>query len=104
MEEKHYNHLSEGYQTKRDQFLDLLQDTRFRFLPTNGTYFQLLDYAEISNLSDMEFAIELTQKHGIATIPLSPFYEKPTEQKLIRVCFAKTPDVLIAAAEKLCKI
>ncbi|MCB0502706.1 MAG: aminotransferase class I/II-fold pyridoxal phosphate-dependent enzyme [Bacteroidetes bacterium] len=104
LEEKHYNHLSEDYQTKRDQFLDLLQDTRFRFLPTNGTYFQLLDYAEISNLSDMEFAIELTQKHGIATIPLSPFYEKPTEQKLIRVCFAKTPDVLIAAAEKLCKI
>lgn len=103
-EEVHYNHLSEDYQTKRDQFLGLLQDARFRFLPTNGTYFQLLNYAEISHLSDMEFAIELTQKHGIATIPLSPFYEKPTEQKLIRVCFAKTPDVLIAAAEKLCKI
>ncbi|MEZ5003083.1 MAG: methionine aminotransferase [Chitinophagales bacterium] len=103
-EEVHYTHLSEVYQTKRDQFLSLMKDARFHFLPTNGTYFQLLNYAEISHLSDMEFAIELTQKHGIATIPLSPFYEKPTEQKLIRVCFAKTPDVLIAAAEKLCKI
>lgn len=103
-DDSHYIHLAKEYQAKRDHFLDLLKDARFKFIPTSGTYFQLLNYAEISNLNDMDFAFELAQKHGVATIPLSSFYEKPSEQKLIRVCFAKTPDILIAAAEKLCKI
>jgi methionine aminotransferase len=100
----HYLELPEIYQTKRDFFLSAISNSKFKFIPAEGTYFQLLDYSGISNENDIDFAIHLTKKIGVATIPISPFYEKKMEQKLLRLCFAKTNDVLEQAAEKLCRI
>lgn len=99
-----YNQLPSFYQQKRDFLLDGLTASRFEFQPTEGTYFQLLDYSKISQQNDMEFAEWLTKEKGIATIPLSPFYKKDHHQKLLRLCFAKTTDILAEAANKLCKI
>lgn len=102
--ENNYIHLSSEYQKRRDFFLSKIEESRFKFLPTKGTYFQLLDYSDISNKTDLEFSVELVEQYGIASIPLSPFYSQPMEQKLLRICFAKTNDILEQAAEILCKI
>ena len=101
---EHYTSLAKKYEIKRNLFLSQLEHSKFKFVAAEGTYFQLLDYSEISNASDIEFAKKLTIEHGVATIPISPFYEQEMEQKLLRVCFAKTDDVLLKAANKLCKI
>ncbi len=92
------------YQNKRDLFASLIKDSRFTLKQCNGTYFQLLDYSKISNKNDLEFCEYLTKEIGVATIPLSPFYNNGTEGKLIRICFAKKDEVLKMAAFKLCSI
>ena len=101
---EHYLQLSEFYQRKRDLFAALLEKSRFTLIPSKGTYFQLADYSAISDLDDLAFATELTQRHGVAVIPLSPFYKDPLENKVIRFCFAKQDHTLTQAAEILCKI
>ena len=83
-----------------------LEASRFKLKPASGSYFILADYAEISDLNDVEFAKCLTVEHGVAAIPLSPFYplnQKP-EGKYVRFCFAKGDETLKNATEKLCKI
>jgi methionine transaminase len=72
--------------------------------PCNGTYFQLLDYSSISDLPDMEFSEYLTKEIGVAVIPLSPFYENRESRSSIRICFAKSDEVLKEAAAKLQKL
>ena len=72
---KHATELPAFYQAKRDYFCTLLQDSRFRFSPSNGTYFQLANYSAISK-GDMAFVTELTQEKGVAAIPLAPFYRE----------------------------
>ncbi len=96
--------LNKFYQAKRDIFISLIKDSRFKLRECNGTYFQLLDYSSISDKSDVEFCESLIKKAGIATIPLSPFYVNPPNDKLIRICFAKRDDILEQAAEKLCQL
>lgn len=73
-------------------------------IPTKGTYFQILDYSEISNESDIDFSKKLLTKHGVATIPTSVFNVGGEDFKQIRVCFAKTDETLANAAEILKKI
>ena len=99
-----YTELAGFYQTKRDFFLKQIKDSRFKFVPASGSYFQLLDYSVITNEKDTEYAIRLTKENGVASIPTSVFYHKPIDNKLLRFCFAKTDDVLKKAGEKLCKI
>ncbi|MDZ7624471.1 MAG: aminotransferase class I/II-fold pyridoxal phosphate-dependent enzyme [Ignavibacteriaceae bacterium] len=67
----------------------------------HGTYFQLLDYSDISGKHDLEFAEYLTKEIGVAVIPLSPFYEDRESRSLVRICFAKSDEVLKEAANKL---
>jgi methionine aminotransferase len=81
-----------------------MKDSRWKIKPASGTYFQLLDYSNITNSNDMEFAEQLTREAGIATIPLSPFYNDKRSESLLRVCFAKKDDVLLNAAEILSKV
>ncbi len=102
--ESHYLKLNNFYENKRDVFLRSLKDTRWKFKPAGGTYFQLLDYSKITNMNDMEFAEKLTIEAGIATIPLSPFYNDKRSLNLLRVCFAKRDEVLEEAADILSKI
>ncbi|MDX2002829.1 MAG: methionine aminotransferase [Chitinophagales bacterium] len=99
-----YLQLSAFYQAKRDYFIDLLSPSRFRILKPKGTYFVLLEYSQLSEKSDTDFAIQLTQEIGVASIPISVFYPDNFDQKILRFCFAKQEDTLMKAAERLCKI
>lgn len=101
---ENYRQLSQFYQQKRDLFLDLIRDSGFKAIPSGGTYFQLLDYSDISDIGDIEFAERLLKTHGVATIPTSVFNEGQRDYKQIRVCFAKTEETLAAAAKILNKL
>jgi len=97
---EHYLELPQFYQAKRDLFLEEMKDSRFKLSPSQGTYFQLADYGEISDKSDVEFANWLTQEMGVAAIPISVFCEKPVSGRHVRFCFAKDDSTIKAA----CKI
>jgi len=103
-QEDRYLSLDKFYQNKRDIFLSEIQTSKFKLKPCKGTYFQLLDYSSISDKTDMTFSEYLTKEIGVAVIPLSPFYESRESQSLIRICFAKTDEVLKEAASKLKKL
>jgi methionine aminotransferase len=92
------------YQTKRDLFRKLLAGSRFRLMPSEGSYFQVVDYSAISTEKDTDFCIRLVKEHGVAAIPLSVFNKDGKDQHLIRFCFAKDDETLIKACERLCKI
>ncbi|MDH3379250.1 MAG: methionine aminotransferase [Gammaproteobacteria bacterium] len=101
---QHYLGLSEFYQNKRDTFRRLIESSRFKLLPSNGTFFQLANYDAISDRGDTEFANWITQEKGVAVIPLSPFYQAPPDTRIVRFCFAKQDETLQQAAEILCQI
>lgn len=85
------------YQRKRDLFRAGLAKTRFKLLPCDGTYFQCVDYSTISSLPEADFAKWLTTKIGVAAIPVSAFYNRPKESGIVRFCFAKKDETLLAA-------
>ena len=89
------------YQARRDRFTGLLEGSRFSLRPVHGTYFMLADYSAVSSLPDTAFCEELTRRHGVAAIPLSPFCDEPPAARLVRFCFAKEDGTLEAAAAKL---
>jgi methionine transaminase len=99
-----YLDLPAFYQRKRDLFRDGLKSTRFRLLPADGTYFQCVDYAAISDMPEAEFAKWLTSEIGVAAIPVSAFYGQPKESGIVRFCFAKKDDTLRTALERLARL
>ncbi len=103
-EPNHYLELSQFYQQKRDFFLSLIKNSKFKFKPAKGTYFQVLDYSGITDEYDLGFAKRLTIEHGLASIPLSVFNDNNLDNKVLRFCFAKTDETLKQAAEILNKI
>jgi methionine transaminase len=109
-EPSHVTELSTFYQQKRNLLTNALKSSRFSILPSKGTYFLLLDYSAISDLTDREFCHWLTKDVGVATIPLSPFYQAEQQakyvknNKVIRLCFAKSDETLLKAAEILCRL
>ena len=92
------------YQRKRDLFRDGLAATRLRPLASQGSYFQVVDYAGVSDLPEAEFCQWLAREIGVAAIPLSAFYEGGFEQRLARLCFAKRDETLRAALDRLLKL
>ncbi len=100
---KNYLELGAFYQRKRDLFLELIKDSKFKFVPTPSTYFQLLDFSEITDESDVKFADRLTREFKIASIPISVFMNGKDPQ-MLRFCFAKENEELIKAAEIISKI
>jgi len=100
-DESSYDTLAAELQEKRDLFADLLSVTRLKALICEGTYFQCYTYEEVSNEPAAEFCIRLTKEAGVAAIPLSAFYEEKTDAKVIRFCFAKKEETLLAAANRL---
>lgn len=96
-----YTNLPAFYQEKRDRFCSLLEGSRFRFRPTPSTFFQILDYGEISSDADLALAKRWTHEIGVASIPLSVFCETPFTGTRLRFCFAKDDVTLEAAAERL---
>ncbi|GAA4804430.1 methionine aminotransferase [Litoribaculum gwangyangense] len=103
-EPKHYLDLPDLFQRKRDLFLNLIKDSKFKFKPSKGTYFQVLDYSEITQEYDVDFAKRLTIEFGVASIPLSAFNTNNLDSKVLRFCFAKSDDTLKKAADILNKI
>ena len=93
--------LSAFYQQKRDHFCRLLEGSRFRFSPARSTFFQILDYSDISDESDELIAKRWTRDVGVASIPVSVFCEKPSTERHLRFCFAKDDDTLALAVKKL---
>jgi len=103
-EPAHYMSLPDFMQKKRDLFQDLMSKTRFKALPTHGSYFQIYSYKEISDLPDDEFAKNLVAHHGVAAIPVSAFYQSGKDDKVVRFCFAKKEETLREAVEKLKRV
>jgi len=99
-----YLSLAPFLQQKRDYFQRLMQQTRFTPLPSYGSYFQCYTYERISNEGDKELAVRITKEYGVATIPVSAFYQSGTDNKVIRFCFAKKEDTIAAAVERLVSI
>lgn len=99
-----YLGLGPFFEAKRDRFVQQLQQAGWHCIPSQGTYFQVASYAHLSDEPDTEFARRLTIEHGIASIPLSVFYHDRHDGKVLRFCFAKTDELLIAAGERLQKI
>ncbi|WP_288477641.1 pyridoxal phosphate-dependent aminotransferase [uncultured Pantoea sp.] len=101
---EHYYALPAFYRDRRDRLATALTASRFKVLPCQGTYFLLVDYSALSDLDDVSFCQWLTREVGVAAIPLSVFCADPFPHKLIRLCFAKQPATLDAAAERLCQL
>ena len=103
-----YLNLPAFYQKKRDQLTAGLQETRFKVLPSPGTFFLLADYSEIAKISEADFAIWLTKEYGVTVIPVSAFYKdsnaEASNHNLVRFCFAKKEETLANAIEKLKKV
>jgi methionine aminotransferase len=98
---EHYLELPAFYQRKRDHLRNAMRSSRFRALDCSGTYFQLFDYSAISAERDLDLAQRVTRDHGVASIPVSVFYGDQRDDKVIRLCFAKSEHTLSRAAEIL---
>lgn len=92
------------YEERMMFFRQGLAASRFKCLPCEGTYFQTVDYSQISTENDVDFCVWLIKEHGVAAIPLSVFYESKKDLNHIRLCFAKDHETLTNALVKLCKI
>ncbi|HAK77781.1 MAG TPA: methionine aminotransferase [Runella sp.] len=99
-----YRSISGFYQKKRDYFAELMKQTRFKPLPSYGSYFQLYYFDHLSDLSDKDFSIWLTKEHGVACIPVSAFYQEGIDNGVVRFCFAKKEETLDKAVERLVKL
>jgi methionine aminotransferase len=103
-EPAHYLGLSDFYQKKRDLFASQFSGTKWKVLPSAGSFFQCLEYSAISNEKDVDLADRLTREIKVATIPVSVFYETDPGDKILRFCFAKEDDMLVEAAKRLVKL
>jgi methionine aminotransferase len=100
----HYLGLSDFYQQKRDLFASFFEGSRWKILPSRGSFFQCLDYSAISDEVDVDLAVRLTKELKVASIPVSVFYEKPPTDRILRFCFAKNDNMLQEAAQRLAQL
>ncbi len=96
-----YEQLGPFFQAKRDFFKKLMSQTKFKSLPSHGSYFQLYSYDSISEEKEMDFAVRLTKEAGVASVPTSAFYKENNDNKVLRFCFAKKESTLEEAVERL---
>ncbi len=99
-----YTSLSSFMQSKRDYFITLMKQTRFSLQSSYGSYFICGTYEKISEEGDKDFAVRLTKEYGVATIPVSAFYQDGKDNKVLRFCFSKKEETLEAAVEKLARV
>jgi methionine aminotransferase len=93
--------ISEMYQGKRNYFNRLMGDSLFKIVPSQGSYFEILDYSKISDESDIDFTYRLATEFGVGVIPFSAFLHEKNKLKMVRICFAKNNETLEKAAERL---
>ena len=99
-----YLDLPAFYQRKRDLFRSGLENTRFKLLPSEGSFFQCVDISEVSNLGENDFCHWLASDIGVAAIPLSAFYADRFDQRVVRFCFAKKDETLHLALDRLARL
>jgi methionine aminotransferase len=99
--QERYLSLAPFMQQKRDFFLEKMKSSRFTLLPSSGSYFVCGTYENISDMSSMDMAMHLTKSIGVATIPVSAFYQNGEDDQVLRFCFAKKEETLSTAAERL---
>jgi methionine aminotransferase len=99
-----YLELPAFYSAKRDLFRAGLAGTRLKLLPSQGSYFQCVDYSAVSDLDEAAFCRWLTTEVGVAAIPLSAFYDDGRNQRLARFCFAKKDETLHLALQRLARL
>lgn len=99
--EQAYIGLGKFLQQKRDYFSEAMKATKFKPLPSYGSYFQLYSYEGLSKEKEKDLAVRLIKEYGVATIPVSAFYSTAVENRVLRFCFAKKEDTLSDAAERL---
>ncbi|MFZ4101904.1 MAG: methionine aminotransferase [Sphingobacterium thalpophilum] len=104
LDERNYLEISDFFQAKKDFFHNLMKETRFDLLPCHGSYFQSVQYSRISDEGDTELAKRIIREYGVASIPVSAFYQKGTDHKVLRFCFAKKHETLERAISKLAEI
>ena len=100
----HYLSLSAFYRQKRECFLEAIRGSRFTFVPAEGSFFQILSYEGITGENDFDLAVRLTKEIGVASIPVSAFYNQRNDYKLLRFCFAKSDEELQSAGERLSRL
>lgn len=103
-QQEQYLNLGAFLQQKRDYLQTLMQQTKFKPLPSFGSYFQVYSYASISDETEKEFAVRLTKERGVATIPVSAFYQHEANHQVLRFCFSKKEATLEAAVERLLRL
>ena len=103
-EPNNYLGLADFYQQKRDLFLEAMEGSSLRPLPSKGTYYSLFDYSGVSDKPEFEFAKQVTRQCKVATIPVSAFYTHRTENQVLRICFAKMEETLLEAASRLSRL
>ena len=101
---KPYLDLPAFYQRKRDLFRNGLKRTKFKLLPSEGTYFQCVGISDVSDLGEADFCKWLTSEIGVAAIPLSAFYGDGFDQRVVRFCFAKKDETLNSALDRLAQL
>ena len=103
-EPDNYLSIPKFYQEKRDKFLACINDSRFTYTPAHGSFFQCVNYQNITDEHDYDLAIRLTREIGVASIPVSVFYNQKNDYKILRFCFAKDDETLERAGERLSKL
>jgi len=103
-QKQYYLDLGKQMQQKRDHFQQLMTQTKFKAIPSYGSYFQLYSYGQLSDESEKDFAIRLTKEVGVTAIPASVFYQDQTDNKVLRFCFAKKESTLNEAVNRLLKL
>ena len=98
---EHYLELGSFLQKKRDYFQQLMKETMFKPLPSHGSYFQIYSYTDLSNENERDFAIRITKEYGVATIPVSAFYQDEVNHNVVRFCFSKKESTLEQAVKQL---
>ena len=101
---ENYLQLGNFLQQKRDHFQKLMEQTKFKALPSHGSYFQIYNYDGITDETEKDFAIRITKEYGVATIPVSAFYKEGGDNKVLRFCFSKEESTLEEAANRLMKV
>lgn len=103
-EPDNYHSVTQFYQEKRDKFINWLSASRFTLIPTEGSFFQMVSYKNITEEADYDLAIRWTKEIGVASIPISVFYSEKIDNKILRFCFAKDDEMLERATERLCRL
>ena len=100
--DSYFEGLSEEYGGRRTAVISMLEAAGFRCYSPGGAYYVMCDIRGVTKKTDVEFAMDLVRRVGVAGVPGSSFYLDPaTGSSQIRFCFCKKYETIAAAGERL---